>query len=641
MVNKAPNYKYEATYIRSSYCAAGANCLVCLGNMEAPTQIPATPSRPPPPPPTTDTTTTTSHRPEALATTKRKFHSLLESLTRPSSRATVSSTGNTFDSPAKRTRLEARRRLEASSPTTTSPTTAYIQSQLLSSRLAAVRPKSAASSNDTSGTGAPAAAVTEPNYLPSSHAAFLRRLKTFADLSSWTSKPDPINEVVWAKKGWTCVGINTVACRGGCEQRVVVALRPPRKDEDGKDIEGSEDYSVDVDEELVRRYVGLVNSGHDEECLWRAAGCRDDIYRLQIARPTVWQPQLKERYQSFVKMADALPEPKTLEVPFDVVETARQFPDDFFYSSDASTKSVEAQSGDAVEANSNQTEEPISFAVNHTALAFALLGWHGSADTPYSSPPTSAIATCEHCFRRLGLWLYKSSPSPTRLAKDTEDQANSSTTDTDAIPPPPQLDLHLNHRTYCPWISSESQCMPGSFSGLAVWEVLLRLISNTFGTPTQTQTSSGPITTPSAKRRQTLPTFSPTQAPPTISIEPPTRPTTSTGPLSPSSQVPQPTFSSSDPHGSHDSTTTHPQELTPTLRTAPSLASIANSTTAHYGFDALDEAERTRDVHEERERKKRIKLEREEGDKARFRKLRELGRAIGLGTVRRRREGGV
>lgn len=580
--------------------------------MEAPTQIPATPSRPPPPPPSA----TTSHRPEALATTKRKFHSLLDSLTRTTSRAAASSStpisGSTFDSPAKRIRLEAQKRLEASSASTTSTTSAYIQSQLLTSRLAAARRQ--VSSNTT--TANEDTTPNEPNYLPSSHIAFLRRLKTFADLSVWTSKPDPINEVTWAKKGWICVGVNTVACKGGCEQRVVVALRPPRKDEEGKDIAGSEDYSVDVDDELVRRYVELVNTGHEEDCLWRSAGCRDDIYRLQIARPTVWQPQLKERYRSFVVMADALPALETLDIPFDVSEVAGQFPKDFFDLHDTNT----------VENISRVTSPPTSeiavSSINHSALAFALLGWHGSADTPLTSPPTSAIATCDHCFRRLGLWLYKSklsntTDSATNIDTDTENSVTSST---------PQLDLHLNHRTYCPWISAESQCMPGSFAGLAVWEVLLRLISNTF------PHNTAPNTATPEKRRQTI-----SNTIPSIQVETPTRPTTSHIPTS------SPTTSTNN-HNLHTNPSTTTSESSaqsrdePNLRTLPSIASIAQSTTAQYGGDENDEDGRMKEVNEERERKKRVKMEREEGDKARFRKLKELGRAIGLGkgTIKRK-----
>jgi len=446
----------------------------------------------------------------------------------------------------------------------------------------------------------------------------LRRLKTFADLSNWTSKPDPINEVAWAKKGWICVGVNTVACKGGCEQRVVVALRPPRKDEEGKDIAGSEDYSVDVDDELVRRYVELVNIGHDEDCLWRSAGCRDDIYRLQIARPTVWQPQLKERYHSFVVMTEALPALESLDIPFDVMEVARQCPKDFFHSVETDTASKDVD-------DTSKVYEQAHPGINHTALAFALLGWHGSADTPFTSPPTSAIATCDHCFRRLGLWLYQSPKvNNTDTAADNSPNADSSTI------PPSQLDLHLNHRTYCPWISAESQCMPGSFAGLAVWEVLLRLISNTFPNNTTSSNTATP-----EKRRQTISSLPAQHSVPAIAVETPTRPTTSHLPASPNatltSSITNYNLNTSLPPTNTNTDLTTQSQPQQSIRTFPSIASIAHSTMAQYGADENDEDERLKEINDEREKKKRVKMEREEGDKARFKKLRELGRAIGLG----------
>lgn len=133
--------------------------------------------------------------------------------------------------------------------------------------------------------------------MPRSQAQFLARLRTFADVRQWTSKPEAVGEVEWAKRGWLCVGVNMVACKGGCEKRVVVGLRAVAKDEEGVEVEGSEDFSVDVgeseytvpvqefplttspaDDELVRRYVDIIVTGHEESCLWRGAGCGGKLY---------------------------------------------------------------------------------------------------------------------------------------------------------------------------------------------------------------------------------------------------------------------------------------------------------------------------------------------------------------------------
>lgn len=113
----------------------------------------------------------------------------------------------------------------------------------------------------------------KPNFLPYSQDAFLARLQTFADVKKWSSKPDAVSEVEWAKRGWSCEAWNTVACRGGCEKRVVVKLRPRRKGEDGVEIERSEDMGVEVAPALVARYQELIIEGHEAECLWRRKGC--------------------------------------------------------------------------------------------------------------------------------------------------------------------------------------------------------------------------------------------------------------------------------------------------------------------------------------------------------------------------------
>ena len=390
--------------------------------------------------------------PIALETSKRKFHKLLDNLTTGSQPSVRQSPDSTPPS-AKRLRLEARNQLNilAHKP-------GSLRDQAQVARLAADAAKAHNSSLPK---------AEEPNYNPWSHEHFLRRLRTFADLRLWTSKPDAINEVHWAKRGWICESVNKVACKGGCEQRVVVSLRPKRSTDEGQEIEDSEDYSVEVDETLVAKYVELIETGHAEECLWKRAGCKGDIYRLPIARPSIWQPQLRDRYKSFESMAIALPPLSKITHPFDLNEVAESLPPDF-----AASTSVIMESPNPAEAS-----EPITVTdrtpISPSALAFALLGWKGTLDTN-----SYAIATCPACFRRLGLWLYapkeSSAPSPAvaqvpsnGVDDEGDDEGESMT-----------LDLLDNHRNYCPWINATSQSMPGSFSGLAGWEILQRVVRN-------------------------------------------------------------------------------------------------------------------------------------------------------------------
>ena len=69
-----------------------------------------------------------------------------------------------------------------------------------------------------------------PNFAPWNRAQFLERLKSFRHVDKWMGKPEKINEVQWAKRGWICVGKERVGCVGGCGKEVVIKL----VDDDGE-----------------------------------------------------------------------------------------------------------------------------------------------------------------------------------------------------------------------------------------------------------------------------------------------------------------------------------------------------------------------------------------------------------------------
>ncbi|KAJ8607051.1 hypothetical protein MRB53_040560 [Persea americana] len=341
----------------------------------------------------------------ALETSKRKFHQLLDNLTKTSAPTTIT------DPASKRLRIEARSRLSDRVPSSTSALTSAI--------IAASRNRATIS---------PTVAET-PKPGPWSQERFLERLKTFADLTLWTSKPDAINEVQWAKRGWSCVGVNTVACREHCNHRLVVGLRPPRKDAEGKAIEGSEDYSVSI----------------------------DDIQRLSIARPSIWQTQLRDRYQSFSATSEDLPSASNVSHPFDGAILAEHLPSGVLQQPHEAAGTSTAPSGTVGDLMSKQLSEK-----QLVSLTFALLGWRclSPTSTTKSAP---LIATCDACFRRLGLWLYV--PPAASISPAPESQ-----------PTLPPLDLVSNHRSYCPWINADSQASPESLAGLPAWQVLVRNI---------------------------------------------------------------------------------------------------------------------------------------------------------------------
>jgi hypothetical protein len=222
----------------------------------------------------------------ALATTKRKFHKLVDNLTASTSTTSLASTlhhsnasdaslsqrpGDSPEPLTKRPRsseasMERQRQVSAGQERIRA-----LKEQLLTPGRKGTMRVVGTESTPSAADSTPRKA---PNFQPYSQEQFLDRLKSFADVKKWSTKPNAISEVEWAKRGWSCDTWNTVACKGGCEKRVAVKLRPKRKDANGREIETSEDLTLEVDDALVQRYAELVVDGHSEDCLWRKRGCQ-------------------------------------------------------------------------------------------------------------------------------------------------------------------------------------------------------------------------------------------------------------------------------------------------------------------------------------------------------------------------------
>ncbi len=303
--------------------------------------------------------------PEALATSKRKFYKVLDNLSAPSSSSSASTTGKrplsvastTSSAPTTHKRASVLSTASAAlveptakrlRPSTSSTTLASLRSLHARNASASISQKSARSiGGDTKDQHA----LTEekkseaPHFTPWSHETFLKRLKTFAPVTQWHPKPEDISEVEWAKRGWECVDVNAVSCRGGCGKRVMVRLdpRPRRSTRQSEEAgtsgqrvaegvetreEDNEEEEGDMDEQfetaLVQKYKSLIIDGHAESCLWRRAGCKDDIYRLPIVRTSVWQPELRSRYSSLLAMPDAICKVQLKPIPEDARPSAER-----------------------------------------------------------------------------------------------------------------------------------------------------------------------------------------------------------------------------------------------------------------------------------------------------------------------------
>lgn len=355
--------------------------------------------------------------PEAIATTKRKFYKALDSLNNP---------------PATRPTEPVAKRVRRS-VTTTSTTS-----------------RNTVATTDTKkddGTPKP-----PPNFSPWSHETFLARLKTYSSVSLWHPKPEAISEVEWAKRGWVCAGVNTVACKGGCEKRVVVILdvgkQPNAEDNTSEEADGAEAEDETANESamedaLVARYKALIVNGHADICLWHKAGCTDDIYHLQVVRPSVWQPELSKRYQSLRAIDDAARDIKVKSLPHDT-------------SASLSPERLMADLPAVMLGPDHHSASPESLA---KALEVALHGWRGSKDSG------NELFQCDACFQRVGLWMYQPNYKASRPALDDGEQSSAT------------VDLVELHRDHCPWRNPNTQKASGSLSGLNASQILQRVIS--------------------------------------------------------------------------------------------------------------------------------------------------------------------
>jgi hypothetical protein len=124
----------------------------------------------------------------------------------------------------------------------------------------------------------PDSSPSTSTYSPWSHEKFLARLKTFSNVTLWDPKPDSINEVAWAKRGWTVIAHNELSCKS-CGERVLIKLDNHTYEEGDSSHEDEGEYggkwwSAEAEERLVEKYEALIIEGHEKNCLWRKSGSK-------------------------------------------------------------------------------------------------------------------------------------------------------------------------------------------------------------------------------------------------------------------------------------------------------------------------------------------------------------------------------
>lgn len=243
------------------------------------------------------------------------------------------------------------------------------------------------------------------HYLPSSRQAFLERLETFRQVTQWhVPSTEPINASAWVKRGWICVDTDTVFC-GSCKERLWVDLEAKIRDapDTGEDPnvkseDDAEQYDIAnaVYDGLVKRYQEMIITAHSESCPWRKRGCDASIQRIEgLLNTNNALAGVKSRYESMSTQAE------------DVAGV------------------TELPSAQATEQELNRFEFADGVKPLRSILRLVVCGWQRKVDD---------VIECRHCFRSLGLWLYRG------------DQ-----------PTMDKLDAVESHLEYCPWRLPDAQ----------------------------------------------------------------------------------------------------------------------------------------------------------------------------------------
>ncbi|OQE29084.1 hypothetical protein PENFLA_c004G09605 [Penicillium flavigenum] len=358
----------------------------------------------------------------ALESKKRKFHRVLDSISKPL-------TSDNAPKPAPAAPTTAQDRLSANL-------------SIKKVRLASADPSElTAVRNSIHKISRPAHRIASansnkrPTFVPWDRERFLERLETFRRVDRWTSKPSPINEVQWAKRGWICTDVMRVTCVSECGGAVVVKLPDEIDELDGFDIDKVEERK-EVRARLVDEYAKMLSSAHGENCPWRNKSCDATIQHLPLTNYDAALSGLHERYTNVSKMGDKLPADDIIQTPegleFDVL--IKGLPDEWFKEAEKAAASTNGETQPANADNQDSTETPKT--VNRVALALALLGWDTASDG------AAELVGCGACFRRLGLWMYK--------PKENGD-----------VTVYTSLDVAGEHMEYCPWIDKVAQSGTG------------------------------------------------------------------------------------------------------------------------------------------------------------------------------------
>ncbi|KAF7327891.1 hypothetical protein MKEN_00369000 [Mycena kentingensis (nom. inval.)] len=328
---------------------------------------------------------------------------------------------------------------------------------------------------------APALALTA-EYRPSSTEAFIARLETFK-LSTYSGKPAAIDSVAAAKCGWTNDGKDRLVC-GMCKVSWVVA---------GKDGMMSKEAA----NALVEKQRTSLVSAHKITCPWKTLQCDDSIYCVTLQSPAAMVAEVKQNalvlepilanvevkhplsasqlaalrsavhdFKPITLPDDAEAAPATDEKPSDKAIVTALFgwaptPPSFEQRYSSVSRPASRAASRAASPFPSTPSRQASFRFGATPASTST---PGIVATPPATPPrqvlrrmssTAGLASpkrdittlhCALCQRRIGLWAFAAPTEPT-----TPPPTNART------PLRRQLDLHKEHRSFCPYVTRSTK----------------------------------------------------------------------------------------------------------------------------------------------------------------------------------------
>ncbi|KAB8293797.1 hypothetical protein EYC80_009280 [Monilinia laxa] len=283
-----------------------------------------------------------------MNTTKRKFNALLNGLGNKKSDSSLSAGAHEVNKIPEKPQPDIDSNMKK-------PRISYSSSTATANRLSSLTRASSAAVSELDNarrnlspvaklSPIPVSTEEPPKWAPYDRTEFLKRLKSFSNLTDWTPKPTRVNEVEWAKRGWVCQKKERVRC---CFCNVEILVKLNKKEEDGREKEVY--IAENIENALVDKYVELIITSHDESCPWRQRGCDEG---------------------------------------FDIDLITTYLPGDFLRSS--------PETGQA-----NPPSE-----INKVALMMSLCGWQGHKHDRLGQQLESV--SCQTCYRILGLWMFKS-----------------------------------------------------------------------------------------------------------------------------------------------------------------------------------------------------------------------------------------